>query len=536
MKKTLLIVLFLIVSTFSNAHTINHPGEHLKTWTLVNHQRIEGSIHLIKNGLVYIEDEHNNVQPIPFSSFSKADLEFIHKKEVQIANYNNIQIDPINNNNSNNYSNDLFLVFSVIGLLLFLASLIVFPQIKDQKGIPALMLGILIFFLASFTSFPKKLLQVNTSPLFLDSAFTPFKPNIATHWDSTWFYVESNGIPTTHPMMAGITAWQQQVPIPQCYTGNNAWMIPLNPVISANPIPVNPAHFSRGAIALAVNGIPIFNPYTNTGVDAFLDGQLDNWGGHCGRGDDYHYHIAPMTLYNQLPATAPLAFALDGFAVYGTVEPDGSALAPLDTNNGHFGANGVYHYHGVSAAPYMIAKMVGQVTEDTTHQIIPQPHANPVRPALTPLQGAIITSCTPNTNGNGYNLTYTHSGQTDSVVYSWNNTGHFTFNFYTNSGVTTQNYNGTTPCFLNTGLNTTSSINQVAIYPNPTHDYFKILPNESFNKNNVVAIKIFNTSGALVMNTTKYIDKVSTSSLRPGVYIIKIELHDTTITKKLVVE
>ena len=38
-------------------------------------------------------------------------------------------------------------------------------------------------------------------------------------------YVESNGMPD-HRMMVGIRAWQQQVPIPQPYTGRNAWRIP----------------------------------------------------------------------------------------------------------------------------------------------------------------------------------------------------------------------------------------------------------------------------------------------------------------------
>lgn len=52
---------------------------------------------------------------------------------------------------------------------------------------------------------------------------------------------------------------------------------PIKPNFSRNARSSEPQHFTRGAIAVAVNGVPIFNPYTNTGVDAFLDGQLDNW-------------------------------------------------------------------------------------------------------------------------------------------------------------------------------------------------------------------------------------------------------------------
>jgi hypothetical protein len=79
----------------------------------------------------------------------------------------------------------------------------------------------------------------------------------------------------------------------------------------------------KGAVAVAVNGIPIFNALNNRGEDSYLIGELDNWGGHCGRGDDYHYHAAPLHLSNT-SGLKPIAFALDGFPVYGIKEPDGS--------------------------------------------------------------------------------------------------------------------------------------------------------------------------------------------------------------------
>jgi hypothetical protein len=100
-------------------------------------------------------------------------------------------------------------------------------------------------------------------------------------------------------------------------------------------------------------------------VDAFLDGQLDNFGGHCGRADDYHYHNAPMFLDEKTSEILPIAFALDGYAVYGTLEPNGNPMMPLDVNHGHEGSNGIYHYHGTKTAPYMIGNMVGVVTEDS---------------------------------------------------------------------------------------------------------------------------------------------------------------------------
>ncbi|MFM7107037.1 MAG: phospholipid-binding protein, partial [Planctomycetaceae bacterium] len=54
----------------------------------------------------------------------------------------------------------------------------------------------------------------------LAAAFAPFEKlkAVATRRDDRWFYVESNGMPD-HPLMVGIRAWQQQVPLPQSYTG-----------------------------------------------------------------------------------------------------------------------------------------------------------------------------------------------------------------------------------------------------------------------------------------------------------------------------
>ncbi len=59
--------------------------------------------------------------------------------------------------------------------------------------------------------------------------FQAFSPHVNTYSDQEFLYVESNSMPH-HPLMVGITAWQQQVPLPQPYVGANAWRIPLKPV------------------------------------------------------------------------------------------------------------------------------------------------------------------------------------------------------------------------------------------------------------------------------------------------------------------
>ena len=287
---------------------------------------------------------------------------------------------------------------------------------------------------SSSTSIPK------TSTGFIDSAFTPNKPSVTTRWDNTYFYVSSTGIPA-HNMMVGITSWQQQVPLPQNYTSTNSWSIPLQPVYASVPLSTK-SNFMKGAVALAVNGIPIFNALNNRGEDSYLIGELDNWGGHCGKGDDYHYHAAPLHL-SSTSGLKPIAFALDGFAVYGTKEPDGSNMLALDTCHGHIVSNGVYHYHGTTNYPYVVGAMKGKVSTDPLtpapeNQILPQAFSSPLRPATTPLSGATITAYT-STGTNAFKLTYQIGTSFGYVDYSWDAGNKYTFILKSTSGITTTN-------------------------------------------------------------------------------------------------
>jgi hypothetical protein len=193
----------------------------------------------------------------------------------------------------------------------------------------------------------------------------------------------------------------------------------------------------KGAVAIAVNGIPIFNALNNRGEDAYLIGELDNWGGHCGRADDYHYHAAPMHLSGKA-GLKPIAFALDGFAVYGSKEPEGTDMQPLDICHGHIGKNGVYHYHGTSDYPYVIGAMKGTVSTDPLtpapeNQILPQAFAKPARPALTPLRDASITDF-KSTAPNAYSLTYKLGAKNGYVHYNWDAFNKYSFTLIDTAG------------------------------------------------------------------------------------------------------
>jgi len=265
-----------------------------------------------------------------------------------------------------------------------------------------------------------------------DDPFSAFADRVTTHHDSDYLYIESDGM-TDHPMMVGITSWQQQVPLPQDYTGDNAWQVPLNPVIADNPISAKTALY-RGAIAIAVDGVPIFNALNNRGEDAYLAGELDEFGGHAGRADDYHYHIAPLYLEDVVGVGNPIAYALDGFPIYGSSEPDGSPMAALDDFNGHFAADGSYHYHGTDTYPYINGGMRGEV-EIVNEQIEPQPHTTPIRDFLQPLPGAVVTGFEIVSPGS-YELQYDLNGQTFHIHYAFAGAS-YTFEFIDPAGNTT---------------------------------------------------------------------------------------------------
>ncbi len=271
----------------------------------------------------------------------------------------------------------------------------------------------------------------NGTPPALAASFQAFAPKVGVRWDEKYLYVEAKGLPD-HPLMAGIKSWQQQVPIPQTYAGDKAWQIPRHPVPAKEPMSAK-THFMRGAIALAANGIPIFNALNNRGDDAKKFGELDDFGGHCGKGDDYHYHDAPVFLEKTLGKGKPIAVALDGYAIYGYNEPDGSAPGKLDEFGGHETKALGYHYHAQKVYPYINGGFHGEVTE-VGGQVDPQPSASHVRKegsaySQSPLRGAAIKDFTSSPDGKTYELRYTLNGKALSVKYVANEDGTWTFTY-----------------------------------------------------------------------------------------------------------
>ena len=253
--------------------------------------------------------------------------------------------------------------------------------------------------------------------------------------DDDYFYISSFSWPE-HGMGVGITSWQEQVPIPQNYTGENKWVIPLNPEIANEPLRTSD-HLLKGALAVAVNGVPIFNVFNNRGENAYLIGELDNWGGHFGRGDDYHYHLIPTHLEETVGTDQPLAYALDGYPIYGYTDQT------LDQAFGRYDSDGKYRYHAKTTAPYYMPYVMGEITIDPNStapedQIYPQPRQNPIRPSndFKPLDGASVTGFSQ-TGTNAFSFEYSVSGVKYYVNYNWNDDCKFTYTYVDENGGTT---------------------------------------------------------------------------------------------------
>lgn len=247
--------------------------------------------------------------------------------------------------------------------------------------------------------------------------FEPFVPHVSVIWNDTHLIVESDGMPD-HPMMVGIRAWNQQVPLPQAYRGSNAFRIPLNPQVAPSS---TPAPFLN-AIAVAINGVPIFHPIKQDGrTDTVANGELDEYGGHAGRADDYHYHIAPRHLEKIVGEGNPVAYSLDGYPIVVAKEEQGRPVVTLDENHGHLDESGNYSYYSTTAFPYLNISYRGVVDLEN------RPRAIGVRPYTQPLRGARITGFEKTAEGS-YRLTYAVDGAMGSIAYVVGNDGaRFTF-------------------------------------------------------------------------------------------------------------
>ncbi len=182
----------------------------------------------------------------------------------------------------------------------------------------------------------------------------------------------SNGLPDLgDEMMIGITASNQQFPTVHDFQ----FSIIRHPTKAKTPKATVP-----GAVGVAVNGVPIFDPSTQGPADpvtgkrpsAYEAGELDMCGGHAGRGDDYHYHMAPKCLIDDLGPQRidvdkqPIGFAMDGYPILalGWFDKANDIEAALDDCRGATDANGNYFYNVENVPDYLVLNCFTGVTDE----------------------------------------------------------------------------------------------------------------------------------------------------------------------------
>jgi hypothetical protein len=142
-------------------------------------------------------------------------------------------------------------------------------------------------------------------------------------------------------------------------------------------------------------------------------GQLDVCNGHAGRADDYHYHAAPNCLMAEQSNSAywnthPVGWLLDGFAIFGYQNADGSApvedgcgIAPMSGQAATLGGYTYpysYAYHVQNTFPYITNNCVAGVpSPDLPNQASKY---NPMRqPPVIPFNDTNMTLTTDPTDG-----------------------------------------------------------------------------------------------------------------------------------------
>jgi hypothetical protein len=436
MKRHLLAALALAVLFAASAAA--HPGhDHppdLRVWKDADGLfEIEASFVLARDGQVRLLKHDGALVWVPLSKLSAADRAWVQQRTGEIERLNGVgEPVPMGDGAAQTEAGAPALPVAA-GVFVLVALAAAGSPFRKRSAVTA---GALAVGLAATFGLVATAQDEKKAPA-IQKHFEPFKDKVKFRSDADYFYVESNGVPD-HRMMVGITAWQQQVPLPQAYTGKNAWQIPLKPRFADKPVSAKTALF-RGAIALAANGVPIFNPIKNDGkTDTFLAGELDEFGGHCGRADDYHYHTGPVHLEKVVGKGNPIGYALDGYPLYGYTDADGKEPNDLDEFNGRTEKDG-YRYYSTKKYPYVNGGLRGVVTVKDD-QIDPQPRAYSPRPALAPLRGAKITGFERDDDKKAVTVKYEQGGKPGSVKYTAGAES-YTFEFTEPGGkATTEDY------------------------------------------------------------------------------------------------
>lgn len=129
-------------------------------------------------------------------------------------------------------------------------------------------------------------------------------------------------------------------------------------LIPTSPVPLSsPAALGNQDLGIALDGVVLAPPAP---VDAILGAYtiaaFDDCGGHVNPVEGYHYHASTgcaQQTFDSDGHAGLMAYALDGYGIYGMLDVDGNEATDLDVCRGHSESERGYHYHAASAAENM---------------------------------------------------------------------------------------------------------------------------------------------------------------------------------------
>ena len=154
-------------------------------------------------------------------------------------------------------------------------------------------------------------------------------------------------------------------------------LIPTRPVPAPSPIPIRNTN-----VGVALNGVALGPPAPVAAIlGAYTIAAFDDCGGHVNPHEGYHYHAA--TKCNAVLAqddghASMMGYAMDGYAIFGTLDADGSEPEDLDSCRGHRDETRGYHYHAASTAENRIlgclSGQAGSIAPGAGHSPRRRPH------------------------------------------------------------------------------------------------------------------------------------------------------------------
>ena len=106
----------------------------------------------------------------------------------------------------------------------------------------------------------------------------------------------------------------------------------------------------------------------------------------------------------------------------------------------------------------------------------------------------------------------------------------------TPSGTITTNYNGFLQCNLALAINNLSLLDQsIIIYPNPSSDILNINLGTKLLEKDVKSISIYDLKGTEIFHSAVFKSSIDIKKFNRGTYIIKIQVSNSSITKRFFV-